>query len=639
MINRFPRLESVWEADDSESGKFTFTLINFSDQSLEEFSLAYTSLTRTLKQHVCKNARLIRKLANFHEYTSPEGLALEPGDSWSFSVEGLSRPPRHITDGAKAAYIAFADGTTMPVVCGDLILKGRKATTAAPRLPTGKLGEPLFMLPWPKAVNITKTDAAPVALYAAEDTDLDARAALHDISTLADRLFPHLPSPLALVPVTGGLPVTFTKEMDLPEEAYRITFENDGAFIASSTGKGCRYALITLAQLLFGTRTDGERFQFPKTGTIEDEPRYGWRGSHLDVSRHFYPVADVARFIDILAWQKLNIFHWHLSDDEGWRLEIDAYPELTKIGSKRGHHESMVAQLGSAAETYAGHYTKDDVRKLIAHAQAINVEIVPEIDIPGHCTCVLHSLPQLCDEQETPDSYHSVQGYPNNALNPAMPATYTFLETMLGEVADLFPSTYIHIGGDEVADGSWLASPHAKKLMQEEGLSSTADLQAYLLGKVKTMLTARGKKLAGWDEVSHGGGVDPNGTLLMAWQKPENGLILAKEGYDVVMTPAQAYYLDIAQAEDWLEPGASWAGTVPVQHSYEYEAASEFPPELADRLKGVQACIWSENLINHRLFNRLVFPRLSAVAEAGWTPKADKSWQRFAALAPFMPML
>ncbi|MCD7059135.1 beta-N-acetylhexosaminidase [Pelagibacterium xiamenense] len=633
------RLESQWEPAATPGGRFTFTLANFTGATLENFTLAYSSLTRTQKDHTCENATLKQVIANFHEYAPPPGTAIPDGEAWTFTVEGLNRPAKHITDGAKSAYVARADGSTLPVVVGDLVLRGAKATPPAPRLPEGRLDQPLFMLPWPNGVTISETRPAPVALYCAEGTNRAARAALHDIAALSDRLFPELATPFSLVPVEGGLPIAFGVDESLPEEGYRVEFGADGVALASSTDAGCRYALITLAQLIYGARADTARFAFPAAGTIEDAPRYGWRGSHLDVSRHFYPIADVARFIDILAWNKLNIFHWHLSDDEGWRLEIDAYPQLTDIGAKRGHAEALVPQLGSAAEPYGGYYTKNEVRDLIAHAAALNIEIVPEIDIPGHCTAVLKALPDLADGQEAPDSYHSVQGYPNNALNPAIEDTYTFLETVLGEIAELFPSDYIHIGGDEVADGSWLASPLAKGLMAREGLEGTFGLQAYLLGKVKTMLTARGKKMSGWDEVSHGGGVDPEGTLLMAWQKPENGVMLAEQGYEVVMTPGQAYYLDMVQAEAWLEPGASWAGTVPVEHSYTYEAAGEFPAELAGKLKGVQACIWTENLFNHGLFNRLVFPRLSAVAEAGWTHTSNKAWPRFAALAPLMPLL
>jgi hexosaminidase len=207
------------------------------------------------------------------------------------------------------------------------------------------------------------------------------------------------------------------------------------------------------------------------------------------------------------------------------------------------------------------------------------------------------------------------------------------------EMVTLFPSGYIHIGGDEVAHGAWLASPLCKALMQREGLDGTAELQSYFLKRVKAMLAARGRKLAGWNEVSHGGGVEREGTLLMAWEKPEVGIALAREGYDVVMTPGQAYYLDMAQAEAWAEPGAGWAGFTPPEKTYAYEAEGELPDSLKDRMRGIQACIWSENFVSRAYFNRLVFPRLPAIAEAAWTAPERKDWLRFAAIVRMWPML
>jgi hexosaminidase len=210
---------------------------------------------------------------------------------------------------------------------------------------------------------------------------------------------------------------------------------------------------------------------------------------------------------------------------------------------------------------------------------------------------------------------------------------------VLGELAELFPADVLHIGGDEVAPGSWLKSPAAQALMAAEGLAGTPELQAHFMRRVQAILAAHGKTLGGWEEVAHGGGIAPENTLLTAWTNAKAGAELAAAGYDVVMAPGQAYYLDMVQAEAWAEPGASWAGTVPPRQSYDFDAESAFPPGLRHRLKGVQACIWSENLVSRGLFNRLVFPRLSAIAEAAWTAPEGKNWQRFCALSRLMPQL
>ncbi|MGN7292934.1 beta-N-acetylhexosaminidase [Rhizobium sp. SAFR-030] len=641
MANAEYRLENAWEPVDGDPcGRFVFTLINLSDASLSGFKLAYTSLTRIKdsEEPHCENATFLRRNANFHQYQPPAGLTLQPGDSWRFTVAPLWRPARHRTDGAKSAYLTLSDGRHVPVAVDDTLLSGRPAEPAPVLMPAGEAKQPFSLLPWPADAALEAGDIVPVALYPLEGASVEDRRAMQVVGGLYRRLFEIGQQPFALATVHEGQAIRFANDTGLGAEAYRLEFAEE-ITLTSGGPAGRQYALTALAQLLHGARTQPGTFKFPASGTISDQPRYGWRGCHLDVSRQFYPTADVIRLIDIMAWMRLNIFHWHLTDDEAWRLEIKAYPQLTTTGVLRGPDEPMLPQLGNGAEPVGGFYSQDDVRAIVAHAGALHVEVVPEIDIPGHSTATLAALPDLTDGQEAPDSYRSVQGFPNNALNPAIEETYTFLGKVFDEMVELFPSKLLHIGGDEVAANTWMASPLARKLMEDEGLDGTFGLQSHFMKRIQKMLAERGRQVAGWDEVSHGGGVDPEGTLLMAWQKPEVGVELAKLGYDVVMTPGQAYYLDMVQDEAFQEPGASWAGTVPPKHTYTYEAVGEFPEELKSRMRGVQACIWSEHFLNRDYFNHLVFPRLGAIAEAAWTPKDNKDWLRFAAIAPLMPKL
>ncbi|KQV65336.1 beta-N-acetylhexosaminidase [Rhizobium sp. Root1220] len=633
------RLESKWHPEGGPNGRFTFILFNLSGAPLSGFRLVYTSLTRVNDPKACENATFLRRNANFHEFEPLPGLILEPGASWTFTVSGLHRPAKHCTDGAKSAYLTLSGGEHVPVAVSDLLLEGRVSEPPPVLLPEGKLDLPFALQPWPAKIDAKPGTGFPVVLYPAEGSSIQELEAVSTALSLFHRLFEsgHAPFNLSISP--QGRALRFSHDTSIAREGYALNFAANEITLCYSHSAGRQYGLTSLAQLLHGARSQPGTFRFPVSGTISDQPRYGWRGCHLDVSRQFYPVADVKRLIDILAWLKLNIFHWHLSDDEAWRLEIKAYPQLTTTGVLRGPDEPLLPQLGNGAEPVGGFYSQDDIREIVAHASSLSVEIIPEIDIPGHNTATLVALPDLTDGQEAPDSYHSVQGYPNNALNPAVPFTYQFLETVFDEMVELFPSAYIHIGGDEVADGSWLASPLAKKLMEQEGISGTFALQSYFLTRIKDMLTARGRKLAGWNEVAHGGGVAAKDTLLMAWENPTVGIELAREGYDVVMTPGQAYYLDMVQAEAFQEPGASWAGTVPPAHTYGYEAEGEFPEELKERMRGVQACIWSEHFLSRGYFNRLVFPRLPAIAEAAWTPRAQKDWHRFAAIVPLSPNL
>ncbi|MGZ9723310.1 beta-N-acetylhexosaminidase [Rhizobium miluonense] len=632
-------LENTWSPEGGKHGRLTLTLFNFSDAPLSNFRLAYTTLTRFIDPKICENAVFVRRNANFHEFAPPAGLSIAPGESWTFTVSSLHRVAKHCTDGAKSAYITLEDGSHITVFTSDLLLEGRTSEPPPVLLPEGRLELPFAIQPWPASIDVKPGEGFLVALYPAKGTDAASVKALATAQALFRRLFPSNHIPFSLIAAPQGRVLRFVERPALAAEAYELTFSADEIVLAFSAASGRLYGLTTLAQLLDGARREPGKFRFPVSGSISDHPRYGWRGCHLDVSRQFTPKADVLRLLDILAWLKLNIFHWHLTDDEAWRLEIRAYPQLTSTGVLRGPDEPLLPQLGNGAEPVGGFYSQDDVREIVAHASALGIEVVPEIDIPGHSTATLVALPDLTDGQEAPDSYHSVQGYPNNALNPAIEPTYEFLAKVFDEMVELFPSQYLHIGGDEVANGSWLASPLARQLMEKEGISGTFALQSYFLKRIKAMLNERGRKLAGWNEVAHGGGVDPESTLLMAWEKPEVGIELAREGYEVVMTPGQAYYLDMVQADAWQELGASWAGTVPPAHTYAYEAEGDFPEELKHLMKGVQACIWQENFTSRDYFNRLVFPRLPAIAEAAWTPRAQKDWLRFAAIVRLSPKL
>ncbi len=633
------RLENAWHPIEGDpSGGFVFTLVNLTDKTISDFKLAYTALTRVMDNPACENVTFLLRNANFHQYAPPAGFVLEPGASWRFTVRGLWRPAKHRTDGAKSAYLTFSDGTHHTIDVADLMLEGRVSEPQKPLLPEGRVTEPFSLLPWPKQAKL-QAGETPVVLYPAAGSTLADVKAMDTVLSLHRRLFSAAHQPFSLIAVEQGKAIRFQQSGSLAAEAYELTFAEDEILLAYGGDAGRQYGLTALAQLHDGARRNAALFRFPGSGTIKDEPRYGWRGCHLDVSRQFAPAPDVLRLIDILAWYKMNVFHWHLTDDEAWRFEVRAYPQLTTVGVMRGPDEPMLPQLGNAAEPVGGFYTQADVAAIIAHASELNVEVVPEVDIPGHSTAILAALPELVDGQEAPDSYRSVQGFPNNALNPAIEETYVFLGKVFDEMVELFPSKLIHIGGDEVADNTWMASPLARKLMEKEGLDGTFGLQSHFMKRIQKMLADRGRSMAGWDEVSHGGGVDPDGTLLMAWRAPEVGVELAKEGYDVVMTPGQAYYLDMVQDEAWQEPGASWAGTVPPHHTYHYEAVGDFPEDLKPRLRGVQACIWTEHFLNRDYFNHLVFPRLPAVAEAAWTPRERKDWDRFSALVRLSPTL
>lgn len=631
-------LDSYFQpSDDLAKARFDLALTNTGSKAVSSFSLAFTSVTRAVNSATLKNAAGFTRVANFHEITPPDGLVLQPGETWSFSIEGLSHPGRHRLDGPKSAYLT-ASGAIHDVQCTDLEAPAELDTGERKQVPNGHVDTPLYIVPWPQSVDFAGKKSALSAFLIDNGTTIEKSAAAK-INALSKRLFSAAPYPFRFAPGADLMPLTFESDPALPEDGYRLHFKSAAVAISYGGSVGLDYGLTALAQMAFGAYSDPESYCLPADARIEDAPRFSWRGTHLDVSRHFRGPGDILRLLDILAWARMNIFQWHLTDDEGWRLEIKAYPELTVSGARRGPGCQQVAQLGYASEVYEGAYTQDEVRDIVAHATSLNIDILPEIDVPGHSTAILKTYPHLGDQAEPPESYHSVQGYPNNALNPAMEETYAFLEKVFAEVASLFPCDYIHIGGDEVDTKAWLTSPKTQRLMEEHGLKDTMEVQAYFMGRVRDILRKFGKKLAGWDEVSHGGGIDPDGVLLMAWQKPEVTRELIDQGYQVICTPGQHYYLDMAQASGWQEPGASWAGVSTPESAYGYEASDGLSASGPGALVGVQACIWCEHMVDNSVFNHMVFPRLYAVAEAGWTHPENKNWPRFAASCKLFPEL
>ncbi|WP_045393020.1 beta-N-acetylhexosaminidase [Falsirhodobacter sp. alg1] len=618
-----------------EDCRFDMTLHNLSDGPLAGAVIGLTSITRMADDAQVHGADFRRRFANYHEFGMPDGLVVPPGGTWTFGFTGITgRQPAQRNDGPKSA-VLIAGGVNHPVSVGDLVrLPVDQSQGPLRSVPVEMLEMPLFQIPWPAGVDI---DAWREGMHVSlGDGGIEDRRALMAVADLHSRLHSDAAAPLTLG--NDGIALHM-RQATLGAEAFTLSFTGGGITLEYGDAAGRHYGLVSVAQMVHAALAEPDRFRIPSKGRITDAPRFGWRGSHLDVSRHFWSAAQVCRFIDTMAWAKMNRFQWHLTDDEGWRFEVDAFPELVEIGSRRGPDCRLPGQYAHAHRQYDGHYTKDQIRHVVGHAASLFIDTIPEIDIPGHCTAVLAALPHLVDPDEPADSYRSVQGYPNNALNPALPQTWDFLEKVLAEVAELFPAKWVHVGADEVADGSWLTSPRIQVLAQSEGLQGTAAIQSWFLRRVQKILRGHGKDLAGWDEVSHGAGVDTMGTLLVAWQRPELVPALTAQGYRVVASPGQAYYLDMTQADGWNEPGTNWAGTVTPEACYAYDPEGDLDEGSRGALAGVQACIWCEHIHTPEIFNHMVYPRLHAVAEAGWTPQSRRDWGRFATLSALMPKL
>jgi hexosaminidase len=622
-----------WPATGTEALRYQFTLTNTSDTPLTGFALAWSGHGRIDRETPIENATLQRSISNYNEIAPPPGFVLAPGASWPFVVRATPKPIRHWTDAASAAFLITADGKTLPVavgICNFGPNPGEPILGLDFQNADGPIDQGIAVIPRPRIASVSGTQHVETLTPTAATPE--GEAAIAAFAALTTLLFP---TETLLAP--AGLAVRL-HAADLPPEQYRLRFEPGAVHLEAASHSGFLYGLITLGQMLRAATAAPDRARIPATGTIEDAPEYDWRGTHLDVARQFYDITELHRLLAIMAWNKMNRFHLHLTEDEAWRWEVSAYPELVAQGAYRGHGLALPPLLGSGAEPYGGSYSKAELRALVTFATSLNIEIMPEIDVPGHCYAAVQALSWLRDPGENGE-YRSTQGFPNNCLSPAVPRTAAFIDTLFQELMELFPGRYIHVGGDEVPDDAWSSSPLARARLDELGGAGASALQADFLSRLHTSLTAAGRITGAWEEGADAGGISPESSLMFAWRDTEIGGRLAAEGYDVVMTPGQAYYLDMALSPDWWEPGAAWAGWSSVEHTYRYDPTTGFDPAHRARLRGVQCCIWSEPMRDRRVFERLVFPRLSAIAETGWTTPSRKSWKNFSAIAPFLPTL
>ncbi len=629
------RLEQQYRTDTgAENGSFILRIHHLGGATLTPEKLCCAIQFPPAADTRVTGGQLIHRFANHFQFAPPEGLNLAPGEVWQLEIHKLAVPPTCRSQGVAAAWIESPEGLC-GIDIGDL-QPPEDARRGAPKdWPEGRLELPLGLLPWPASVEVAETGPAPL-LYPASpglNPEIARIAALHR------RLFPTAPAPFSLDPAPDGRAIEAT-EAALPPGGYRLDFAGT-ITLAHTDADGLRHGLIALAQMAHAARSD-PRFRFPASGRITDAPRHDWRGLMLDVSRNFIGTAGIARTLDILAWHRMNRLHWHLTDDTGWRVPIPGLPALTETGGRRGHGLAIDPQFYDGPGGQSGAYGEAEIHALVAHGQSLGIEIMPEVDMPGHMTALLAALPELRDPDEPANSYHSIQGYPNNALNPGVDAIWPVLETIFDGLTALFPYEFIHIGGDEVAPESWAASPAAQALVAREELAPGAEaLQAHFTRRVARMLHDRGRRLAGWDECAEGGGAD-NSALLFAWRTRERTAQLIAKGYDVICTPGQRYYLDMTDTHGWDAAGASWAGVSTPQDTYLWDAAEglpEGPPDTPGRLIGLQACMWTEFVDTFARFNALAFPRLSAVAEAAWSPAKVRDWPRFAALSRLMPQL
>lgn len=419
--------------------------------------------------------------------------------------------------------------------------------------------------------------------------------------------------------------IAFIQDDAVAAGGYRLSVDTDGVRITAADAAGAFSGAVTLTQLLPAAvnrrgLVTGVDWIIPAT-TIEDAPRFGWRGVMLDVARHFLPVSDVLRFIDLAARHKLNVLHFHLTDDQGWRIQIDAYPRLTEVGGWRTESQHGAARHAPGdGRPHGGYYTKDDLREIVAYAAARCITVVPEIDLPGHARAIIAAYPELAVPDVAQDadepSVWTRWGI-NEAILDMGEETVAFFRTVFDEVMELFPSPYIGVGGDEAKKARWAASARTQALMTERGLGSVEELQAWFIRQLESHLSSAGRRLYGWDEILEGGGL-PLGATVASWRGEYGAVTAARAGYDVIACPDDRVYLDYRESDDPREP----IPVGPPLSVSDVYALEPVPAELTDaeavHIIGVQANLWTEHIDSARVIDYQTYPRLCALAEVAW---------------------
>ncbi len=435
------------------------------------------------------------------------------------------------------------------------------------------------------------------------------------------------------VPATIKLVLNAKPDTSIGKEGYQLWVGKKGITIAANQANGLFYGAQTLVQLL--PKEIESKGAVPNVEwavpivIIKDYPRFSWRGLMLDVSRHFFTKDEVKQYIDQMARYKFNLLHMHLTDDEGWRIEIKSLPRLTTVGAwnvkKVGEFGRFSATTPDEPRTYGGFYTQNDIKELVQYAKDRFIDIMPEVDVPGHSLAAIVSYPEL---SATPgaDKYVVRSGerlQVDNTLNPSSEKTYVFLDKVIGEIAKLFPFGYMHLGGDECNKAYWQKSDSVTALMKRENLKTYEEVQSYFEKRLEKIVESKGKKFMGWDEIIEGG-LGPNAGV-MSWRSMQGGITAAKMGHEVVMSPVNYAYLDYMQSDRVMEPHVY--ATLRLNTTYQFEPVPD--SVNAKLVLGGQANLWAEQVFNFRQVEYMTWPRGMAISESVWSPKGRKNWNNF----------
>ncbi|MGL1112136.1 beta-N-acetylhexosaminidase [Vibrio vulnificus] len=624
------RIDLVVLSEQKQNCRFGMTLHNLSDQDLPNWSLTF-AFTRFIQPGSISHGTLTQ-IGSFCQLT-PDSLVLPANHHFYCEFTVLTNPFRFYSDGLNEAFVEYhhegeqvrSNVDVTPIV---LASPYRERETIAPTLASA-----YSLLPKANALHV---DAGHFSLTPSSAITCQSALADSAVTWLMDEVARLHQFKLA---TSEAGEIVYRSNPTLDEGAYQLKISQEQVRVEAGSSSGFVHATASLLQLLdYNSITQEAQLA---CCSISDSPRFRYRGMMLDCSRHFHSVEQVKRLINLLAHYKFNTFHWHLTDDEGWRVEIKAFPALTEVGAWRGVDEAIEPQYTHISQRYGGFYSQEEIKEVVAYAAQRSIMVIPEIDVPGHCRAAIKSLPEMLVEAEDDTVYRSIQNYSDNVLNPGLSTTYQFLDGVLEEIAQLFPAPYVHIGADEVPHGVWSNSPSCQALMKQHGYQDYKELQGHLLRHAEQKLRSLGKRMLGWEEAQHGDKVSKD-TVIYSWLSEEAAVNCARQGFDVVLQPAQTTYLDMTQDYAPEEPGVDWANPLPLEKAYNYEPLANIPADdpIHKRIWGIQTALWCEIINNPERMDYMVFPRIIALAEACWTQKEHRDWNDFLSrLKGHLPLL
>jgi len=600
-------------------GQFCSVLKNNSDKTLGNFLICF-SLLSPIKS--VDNCLVMTQVGGYVELSQLNRSPFLPGDEWSFKYAyGYSRHrPLNHTWSPQGAFVKLLDGSYISVDVDDLDFQTFSSLDPIAKNPSKKLlDQSLRLVPhpseWMPSAGVCNL-SHPLNL-SFDDSEMITRA-VSAASELGNRLNLNILSSNNKEFIGSSTQLIIKAQKHKASSSYSLVITSDVIELNAGDEQGLFYGLVTLLQL------NQTYHKLIPCGTIIDQPRFDWRGQHLDCARHFYAVESILKLMDLMSLFKLNKFHWHGTDDEAFRFKLDSNPELATATAKRGNNLLIPPIFGSGPSPTGGCYDSSDIKRIIERASSNYIDVLPEFDLPGHNLSFIQLFPTTRDPRDQSNEV-SVQGYFQNTLNPAMPDTHSIVRQLVNDLCQIFPGEYIHLGGDEMPPDSWIKSPEVNKLKEKYNLSSNHDVLSWFINELSFDIESNGKKTAAWQEAEEGIHQEKKtNKLLFAWRDLESGHELARKGHKVVLCPAQHIYFDMAQSRDYSDRGINWAAIVPFNATLDWEIIPSDEPEIEENIEGIQGHLWSETILKDSDMESMLCPRILGLSESAWTSQNNR---------------